>query len=504
MPKQKNPLDKLLAYGTELGDMQAIRYILEWDSEVNMPSDGAPYRVRLVQKAHADIHKMGTSSRLQKLLDALIDLDTGEVKDASLSPRIKSLLRESRRDYLNAKKIPASLVKKEAKITAEALQAWKPAKEQDNFKLFRPHLEKMVDVQRKKAEHLGLPGSPYTSLLDLYEPEMKAEELDNVFREIRPKLQKLIASRSEKDKAVNTDCLKGHFPLEAQRKLTHEVILAMGIKKSEYALGECAHPFLLPLNPKDARINTKFYEDDFTRGFFATVHEAGHAYYELNLPEEYFGTPLAQAVSLGIHESQSRYWECYIGQSFPFSKFFYPKIQAAFPKVFGDVSLETYHNAINAVKPSYIRIFADELTYPMHVIMRYELERAMIEGTLAVKDLPEAWNTKVQDYLGLPAPKLSEGCLQDIHWGFGLWGYFPTYSLGTMFAGSLFSHMTQEHTDWDARVAKGDLQFVADFLKETVHQYGREYNSLDLIKHSTGKAFDTSDYFKYLEGKYSG
>lgn len=476
--------------------------LLEWDQETYMPSQGIELRAEQNKLINELIHKIKTGNKFAKLLSELIDMEQGTILANDLSFEQKAALKELRRDFLHEKKLNISFIKKFTEATTTGLDVWKKAKSQDSFKTFLPYLNKIVTLTRKKADLLGYKDHPYNALLDLFEPEITVAKIDGIFNPLKKQLVSLLQKIQSKQKKIDPSLLKGHFPIDKQKALSHEVIDDMGLTKANYNLSETAHPFCLSLSPADIRMTTHFYEDDFTNAFFATVHECGHALYEHNLPLEHFGTPLAEPASFGIHESQSRIWETFIGQSKPFWHHYFPKLQKYFPDAYSKASLESFYDAINEVKPSFIRIFADEVTYNLHIIIRYELEKDLLQGTLAVKDLPEAWNSKMQNYLGITPKNFKEGCLQDIHWSLGLFGYFPSYTLGNLYAGALHFHLNKTYPDFHKRISSGDLKFITAYLKDKIHKHGRCYPPLELIEKATDSKFSPEPYLSYLELKY--
>lgn len=494
-------MKKLLEYMRQIGKINSVNMLLEWDQETNMPSQGLAIRAETNQMLHEMHHKAYSSKKLSKLLEPFIDIKTGEI-DPALNQTQQALVREIRKDHLRTIKIPSSLVKKFAAVKPACIEAWKEAKRTNKFGKFAPLLKKIIALSQKQAECLGYEDHPYDALLDQYEPGMTQKKLNEIFGPLKVKQKKILEGANSHFKNAPEEFFHGEFPVDTQKILSHKVMNEMGLKKEYYHFGEAVHPFCLSLNPGDIRVTTHFYSDHLIKGFSATMHECGHALYEHQLPVEYFGTPLTEAASFGIHESQSRFWECFIGNSMPFWKHYYPIVKELFPRAFKENSLQEFYYAINRVEPSLIRIFADELTYNLHIVLRYEIERSLIDGSLKVSDLPDAFAAKMHELLGIKPKDIATGCAQDVHWSMGAFGYFPSYALGNLYAGSLFVKMIQEHTNWDQRVAKGDLQFINQFMKEKIHRYGRQFTPLELIEKATGKPFSPSDYISYLEGKF--
>lgn len=492
----------VLAHSKKIGLLDGISYLLEWDQETYMPSGAAEIRSEQVQLVADLIHKERTGKDFTKALSKLIDLDSGKVLIPGLSLPQKAALREWRRDYLHAKALPKAFVSEFAKLTSGAMALWGKARKKNDFKAFAPTLEKIVSMCRKKTDYLGYEQHPYDALLDCFEPHMTTKELDQIF----PPLQKSITALLKKInscKQVDNSCIHGKFSPEKQLQFCHTLLKAMGYDLNKGRMDISNHPFSLALHPTDSRITTRIHPSSLIECISAVMHEGGHSLYEMGLMPEYFGSPLSEATSLGIHESQSRFWETRIGLSKPFWKHFYPSLLQTFPKKLEDVSLEQFYKAINKVTPSPIRVEADEVTYSLHVILRYEIEKELITGALKVKDIPERWNSMMQKYLGITPKTNREGCLQDIHWSVGGFGYFPTYALGNLYASHFFSAFEKEHPDWEKKVGKGELLFIKGWLNEKIHKFGRTYSASELAEKVSGKKLSQKSYVDYLTKKYS-
>ena len=355
---------------------------------------------------------------------------------------------------------------------------------------------------RKKADFLGYLKHPYDALLDQYEPEMTTKEVDKTFTALRESLTPLL-KKIKSAKQIDDQFLHGSWNKDKQFALSIRILKSIGYDLNKGRLDFSSHPFSSAAHPTDSRITTRLTSDNLVNNIFIVLHEAGHGLYEMGLSQAEYGSPLGNARSLGIHESQSRWWETRIGLSKAFWQYFLPLLKEAFKGQIDHIDLNKFHQAINKVEPSLIRVDADELTYPLHVILRFELEKALIEGTLNVREIPEAWNAKMVEYLGIQPSSNREGCLQDIHWAMGGFGYFPTYTLGNLYASHLFDRFSKDHSDWDLRVASGDFLFIKEWLHEKIYQYGKQYSSLELIKNATGKPFSAESYLHYLKKKYS-
>lgn len=493
--------NKLLALSKSASLMGAIQSLLDWDQETYMPKDSIELRSLQTEKIASLCHREKTSKSYAKALSNLIDLETGEVSDSSLSPAQMAALREWRRDYLQAIKLPNAFVKQFAKTTSAACHAWQTAREHNDFKGFAPHLEKIVSLSRKKADLLGYQAHPYDALLDLYEPEMKTAFLTPLFTKLKIALTQLLKEISVKPQ-FNEDFLYRHCPKHKQIDFAHKILTKMGFLPGSSRLDISAHPFCTGMNPKDTRMTTKINPDGLMTSIGAVLHEGGHGLYNMNRPIEHYGSPLAESLSLGVDESQSRWWETLIGQSHAFWEHFFPLLQEEFPEQLSGVKLEEFYHAINVVKPGFIRIDADEVTYNLHIIVRFEIEKGLIEGSIKVKQVPEVWNAKMREYLGISPAFDGQGCLQDIHWSLGFIGYFPTYTLGNLYSVQFFEVFEKAHPKWRELLAQGSLAFINEWLKENIHKHGRQYTPEELSKRVTGRALSEEPYVNYLREKY--
>ncbi|MGD0664660.1 MAG: carboxypeptidase M32 [Rhabdochlamydiaceae bacterium] len=500
MATKKNPYEQLVEISREVATWGSISNILEWDQETYMPSGAVDFRSSQNTLVGTHAHKLKVGAKFTKLLKALVNLETGEVLDQTLSDPQKSALRAWRRDYLKAVKLPHSYVKSFVMTTTKACPAWAEAKNTSNFKKFAAHLEKIVKLNQKKADYLGYKESPYDALLDLYEPDCTSSELVPLFESLKTGLKSILHKVTSKP-PIESSFLKQDFDKTTQFEFSKTLLSAMGFTPETSRLDISSHPFCAPIHPTDTRMTTRIHADDIMSNIFSALHEGGHGIYGQNLPLDQFGTPLGEQTSLGIDESQSRFWETRIGRTRPFWHHFLPQLQAEFPQL-NNVTLDQFYAAINTVAPSFIRVEADEVTYTLHVILRFEIEKMLMEGTLKVKDIPAAWNQKMQELLGITPPNDSLGCLQDIHWSMGSMGYFPTYALGNLYAAQFFEKFAHDNPDWESKVSHGNLTFIRDWLKTHIHQYGRQYNPQELILKVTGKPLSEKPYLDYLNAKY--
>jgi len=465
-----------------------------------MPPKGNLVRADQIEVMASLSHSERTSKKFEQALAKLIDLDSGKIKAEGLSVLQKAALREWRRDFVKAIALPNAFVKSFARLTSEALTVWAQARKQNRFSDFAPYLEKIVEMNQQKTELLGYQHHPYDALLDNYEPNTTTAQIETLFKKLKKEITTLLHKILE-HKQVDDRCLHGKFSTEKQLKFGRDLLNAMGYDLEKGRLDLSNHPFSMALHPSDSRVTTRIHRTSIFDSLSAVLHEGGHSLYEMGLMPEYYGSPLCEAVSLGIHESQSRLWETRIGQSKAFWKHFLPLLKKEF-KTLEKVSLEQFYRAINKVSPTFIRVEADEVTYSLHVILRFELEKRLIEGSLKVSEIPEAWNQRMQESLGITPENDREGCLQDIHWSMGSFGYFPTYTLGNLYAAHFFEAFEKAFPTWRERVAKGDLLFIKEWLQENIHRHGRLYGSHELVKRIDGKKLSERSYIDYLTTKY--
>lgn len=482
--------------------LEGISHHLGWDQETYMPEGHAAHRAEQLKLLAGLVHKEKTSKKFETALNKLINVKTGKIVDKSLSPEQVRSAELWRRDFNQEKALPSRFVEDFAKLKSQALEAWRHAREENAFSHFAPFLDKIVGMNRRMADYLGYETTAYDALMDQYEPELTTKVVDKVFKELRGATVELLKKIQSK-KQVNDQCLHGDFPHDKQMVFVKQLLSDVGYHPNTGRLDISTHPFSHSTHPTDVRITTRVNPKYVMTNVFGVLHEVGHGMYELGLPVEHYGSPLAQPNSLGIHESQSRFWETRIGHSKAYWEHYLPLLKKEFPEVLKKTQLDVFYKAINKVQPTFIRVEADEVTYNLHVILRYEIEKALIDGSLKVRDVPEAWNAKMVELLGIQPQTNTLGCLQDVHWSMGAMGYFPTYTLGTMFASHLFQGFEKKHPDWETRVAKGELLFIREWLQQNIHRHGRRYNSLELLKKATGKEFSAKAFINYLNNKYS-
>lgn len=494
MQEKLNTLKAILA---EVADLTSTAFLLEWDAQVKMPPGGAEGRSHQQATVQKLAHVRLTSPEVGRLLDDLqphieqLDPDSDEAR----------LVRVTRRQFDKRTRVPAEMVAEFAQLVTMAYHAWERAKEDSNFAHFLPHLEKIVDNRRRYAELFAPYGHIYDPLLDDYEPGMKTAEVQAIFNTLRPQqvtLLKAIAAQPQ----VDDRFLYQPFDPQKQWDFGVEVITRFGYDWQRGRQDKSVHPFTIHFGMDDVRITTRIDSNFLNTALFGTMHEAGHAMYEQGVAKSLARSPLAGGASLGIHESQSRLWENLVGRSLPFWEHFYPRLQAYFPEQFGSLDLEAFYQGINRVEPSLIRVEADEATYNLHIMLRLELEIAMLEGALELRDLPQAWNARVQDYLGLTPPNDSQGVLQDIHWSNGYLGYFTTYALGNLVSLQLWERLQVDIPDLDDQIRQGEFSALLGWLRSHVHQYGSKFEPQELVQRITGSKVDPAPYMRYLQRKF--
>lgn len=497
---------ELCRLNREAAMLSSVGALLGWDQETYMPPGGSAARAEQKAVIAGLIHERHTSPRLGELI-AACESDKAVQADGDAAANV----REMRRDYDRATKLPRDLVTELANVGSRAQDAWKGARKASDFKAFEPWLEKMMALTRRKAECYGVPagGELYDALLDEYEPDARAKEIEAVFNPLRDRLSGLVAELLDHGKAPDLAPRKVYAPQSAQHAFGLRVIEQMGFDLKRGRLDITTHPFCEGLAPGDTRLTTRYDEHSFMGALYGTMHEAGHGLYEQGLPKQgpdgeptaIFGTPLSEARSLGIHESQSRGWENFVGRGLAFWKWAKPVADGLFGAEFKKFDAEAVYRASNVVERSFIRVEADEATYNLHVMLRFGLERAMISGELAIKDLPGEWNARFERMLGVKVPDDARGCLQDVHWSFGLIGYFPTYTLGNLYAAQFFESIRAETPDLDARIARGDMSAILKWTREHIHRHGRRFTAGELCEKATGKPLSPEPLMRHLEGK---
>lgn len=492
---------KLLEISKHARILAGIRSLLDWDHETYMPKGAGGIRAEQMKALTGLVHKEITGKPFSRALEKLVNLKTGKVKAAALDEPKKAALREWRRDYLKMTCLPTSFVEEFAALSSKSMQVWQEAKRSSDFSIFEPFLEKIITMCRKKADYLGYSDHPYDALLDEFEPDTTTKEIAGLFNPLKTNLTKLVQKISSK-KTIDDSFLFGNFPQAKQLEFGQLILQSVGYSDEHGRLDLSTHPFSSACHPTDSRITTRIHKSSLMSNIFTILHEFGHSLYEMNLPASQYGSPLCDAISHGIHESQSRFWETRIGRSKAFWENFLPLLKKQFKGKLDKVALPAFYRSINKVEPSFIRVEADEVTYSLHVILRFEMERDLIAGKMKVSDIPDAWNEKMENLLGITPANDAEGCLQDVHWSMGAFGYFPSYTLGNLYAAQLFTAFARAFPNWEKRVAKGELDFIKEWLHQNVHQYGRQYSSRDLLQKITKKQFSSKYFIEYITNKY--
>ncbi|MDH3674225.1 MAG: carboxypeptidase M32 [Anaerolineae bacterium] len=472
--------------------------VLGWDQQVYMPSGGAIARAEQLATLGKLAHEIFTTDEIGQLLTELLEAENPYASE------VASTVRVAKRDYDKACKLPPELVEEMSRTFSLGQQVWTRARAEQDFAQFQEILERIVDLNIQAAEAYGYEETIYDALLDLYEPGMKTAEVTRVFAELKSDLVPLVKAIAEHKDAVDDSFLRQNYPVQSQWEFGMIPLQAIGYDLQRGRQDQSAHPFTTSFSVNDVRITTRVNEKTFPSALFGTLHEGGHALYEQNVSEALEGTVLAGGTSLGVHESQSRLWENVLGRSKAFWQFYYPQLQDVFPLQLKDVSLDSFYRAINKVEPGLIRVEADEVTYNLHIFLRFELEQELLAKRLKVSDLPEAWNAKMQDYLGLTPANDAVGVLQDIHWSTGSFGYFPTYTLGNILSLQFYKQTRQDIPDLSDQFVRGEFGTLLAWFKDKVHQYGRIFMAKELLERVTGsRHIEAGPYMSYIREKYA-
>ncbi|HLS89058.1 MAG TPA: carboxypeptidase M32 [Sphingobacteriaceae bacterium] len=496
---EKGPLQRLQEIAAEIADLHSAAALLAWDEQVYMPKAGAPARAQQAATLRRLAHEKLTDPQVGELLEQL----AAEHRGDPATDAVAAMLRVMNRKYHQATRVPAALVAAEAKAASAAYHAWLQAREEKNFGPFREPLAEVVKIQVEKAEALGYEDARYDALLDLYEPEMRTAEVAAVFARLKDFLVPMLGRLSEVLDRVDDGILYQEFDEDRQWALTLEACRAIGFDFDRGRQDRSVHPFTTACDMDDVRITTRINRGFLGSGLFASLHEAGHGLYEQGIDPAFRRSPLGSPISLGIHESQSRLYENLVGRSRAFWQFFMPKAAAAFPARLEGVTAEDMYRAVNKVAPSLIRVEADEVTYPLHIMVRFELEQALIQGDLTVDDLPGAFDDAMEAYLGLRPANSVEGVLQDIHWSGGYFGYFPTYTLGTLMSVQIFEAARRDLPHLAADMASGRFIPLREWLREHIHRHGSRFMPQELLQRATGSRLDPQPFINYVEEKYS-
>ena len=498
-PVVQKALKQFKALDEKITHFSSIIGLADWDQKVMAPKKGRNTFAKATGTLRTEIFKLSVS---QEMGDLLSELTLPENLDL-LDEVTRAKVREYNQYYEKSKSIPADLFQEYSILTAQANDAWEEAREKNDFARYLPYLEKIVDYKRKFADIYGYEDHPYDALLDEFEPGLTVKKLDPLFAKLRDSSVKLLERIQQNGKRTRADLFAQSFTVEKQKEFNRYILPIIGFDLEAGRLDETVHPFAQTVNTGDVRLTTRYLERNVRSALFGTIHEAGHGIYEQHINPQFEESVLQSGASFGIHESQSRFLENMVGRSKEFWKYFYPKLQEYFPKQLENISVDEFYRAVNTVEPSFIRVEADELTYNLHIMLRYEIEKALISGEIEAKDLPVIWNQKMQDYLGVTPSTDTEGVLQDVHWSFGGIGYFPSYSLGNLYAAQILRTIQKDMPDFYNHIENGRFDLIQEWLKENVHQYGKLYTPNELIVKVTGEELNAEYLVEYLEKKYS-
>ncbi len=492
--------EELIKRVREASLLSSCAGVLGWDERTYMPRGGAKHRADQLSLLAGMTHQMFVDPKIGELL--------GEAEQSDLVKKPESVeaanIREIRHEYDKQTKLPKELVEEFSRVTTLAQGEWVTARQNSDFKHFLPWLEKVVDLCRQRADAFGYEGEPYNALLDEYEPGATVEEVVDIFTGLRKELVVLLGKIKNAPKKPDASIVEREYDVDLQRVFGESVAAAMGYNFNEGRLDITTHPFCTGLGPGDTRITTRYNPRRLNDALFGIMHEAGHGLYEMGIDKaNHFGTPAGESASLGIHESQSRMWENQVGRSKEFWGYFFPQAQRIFKNSLGDVKLDDFYAAVNDVRPSYIRVEADEATYNLHILLRFEIERAMLTGDLKPADVADEWNRRFKEYFGIEVDKDANGCLQDVHWSAGLVGYFPTYTLGNLYSAQFFAKAKEAMPDLMQQFEQGQFANLRNWLKENIHRHGRVYRANKLVVKVTGESLSYMPLMDYMNAKYS-
>jgi carboxypeptidase Taq len=479
---------------SEIHDLDRTAALLRWDQQVNMPPRGGEVRAEQLGTLERLAHDALVSDDIGRWLEELAPYEDSQPYDSDEA----SLIRLTRREWEKERRVPGELAAEISRSNSLALPLWAEARQKSDFSLFLPALRRNFDLRRRYIECFDDYDEPYDVLLDEFEPGMKTAEVREVFVRLKEAQVPFVAAvRRDGDRPVQGRT----FPIERQKEFELTVVERFGFDRNEWRLDTAVHPFAQSIASTDIRLTTRYFEDNLD-GLFGTMHECGHGLYEHGVARELERTPLASGASLGLHESQSRMWENMVGRSLPFWRYFYPQLRDQFPEALTDVELEDWYSAVNWVEPSLIRVEADEATYNLHIILRFELEQELLADTIDLEELPQIWNERMREYLGVEPPNDRLGVLQDMHWAIGAIGYFSTYALGNVISGQLWEQVTAEHPHLHEGFEAGEFADLAEWLRDRLWRHGRKFTPRELVERITGGGLDPEPYLRYLSGKY--
>lgn len=490
--------DRAIEIGRQVFRLQSIGKLLSWDQSTNLPTAGAAPRAE--QRALIDrlLHERLVSEELQEILEELGPPEQWEV----LGPSARANLRELRRSQVRQRRIPTTLVDELSRTMGLAQAQWLDARKKNDFELFAPWLEKLVRLSREVAQAVGFESEPYDALLDDHEPGLRAKDFLPILSALGDALRELTEKLAAGPRRADTTLLQRPFDADKLRSFTRRVVTAIGFDFHAGRMDAATHSFCSGVDPRDVRLVAGFNPNNPLDSLFATIHEAGHGLYHQGIAEEHWSTPIGRGASVGVHESQARWWENFLARSAAFWRYFFPHLQSQFPDSLDGVSTDGFHRAINDVRPSLIRVEADEVTYNLHISVRVELERAMINDDLAIRDLPNAWNDLMEARLGIRPTSARDGVLQDVHWSQGMFGYFPTYTLGNIYAAQLDFRMRQETPDLDERASRGDFIAALDWMRSQIQKHGALYSPAELVNRACQEPVSAERLVDYLRAKF--
>ncbi|MGR3912404.1 MAG: carboxypeptidase M32 [Candidatus Rhabdochlamydia sp.] len=498
--KQKTPYHKLCELSKERHAWKTVADLLHWDQEIYMPEKGASFRAYQNALIAVKLHQCEISPQFKRLLSQVINLTTGDVLDSSLSAKEQKALLLWRKDYLHQKKIPSSFISEFTTLTSNAVSVWIEARNQNSFALFEPYLEKIVRLSQEKCKYLSYQDHPYDALLEEYEPGCTVAKLTPLFNALKEKLCALL-KQIQTAPSVDSAFLQRECDPDLQFAWGKKLLFIIGFDPAASRLDHAHHPSCSGFYPSDIRMTTRIDKNNFISNIYSVLHEGGHGLYARGIPLAHYGTPLGEQASMSIDESQSRLWETRIGRSYAFWEYALPLLQEALPSLQG-LSLSAFYQGINHVTPSFIRVEADEVTYCLHIILRFEIERDLISGALLVKDVPRVWREKMEELLGISPPSDTLGALQDIHWSLGYFGYFPTYALGNLYASQMFNSFLETNPEWSKQLSQGNFSLLHTWLEKHIYQYGRQFSPDELIFNISKNPLSEAAFTGYLTKKY--
>lgn len=490
-----DPIKDLREHFTGIVRLKYIAFLLEWDMQVYMPSGASQGRGEQSALLEGIIHQKLVSDKTAEIIKKAEGVSNPNLIDVAM-------LREAKRDYDRAVRVPLELVKEIAKTTTLGYKTWEKARAKSDFKMFKPLLEKLVSLKQQEADKIDIGPTRYDTMLDQFEPGAKSDWVLKIFNDLKPHLFRIIKKLDSSSNKPNQEILKKFYDPEKQWDFSVEVLKKLNYSFEFGRQDKSTHPFTTSLSSTDTRITTRIWENFLPACLFGTIHECGHALYEMGFDKEIHDTILADGTSLGIHESQSRLWENMVGRSREFWRYWYPILQKYFPENLKKFPEEEFYRSINSVQPSLIRVEADEVTYSLHIILRYEIEKELIEESIMVSELPQLWNQKMEELLGIIPPDDAKGVLQDVHWSGGGFGYFPTYALGNLYGAQIYSKALEKHPILPEEFEKGEFSTLLSYLRENIHQYGKIYEPHDLLKKVTGEDLNSKYFIEYLERKF--